>query len=86
MCKLWENHDLLMSDEDLEAGDNLGQRDGAVALPVLDGLGIINKDDEILVRALEEDLGLSSVSTRHGECGLKVVVLDVVKLRGSLEL
>ena len=54
-----------MSNEDLERGDNLGQRDTLVSLPLLRGLCVVDEDDKILVLALEVDLGLLNFSASH---------------------
>lgn len=54
-----------MRDEDLEAAHDLGQRDGAIALPLLDGLGVVHHDDEVLFLALVVDLGLGGVAAGH---------------------
>ena len=48
--------DLLVSNEDLEAADNLSQWDGTVVLPVLNSCSIFDEDDEILVLALVVNL------------------------------
>jgi hypothetical protein len=57
--------DLLVGDEDLEAADNLCKRDARVLFPVLDGLGAVDEDDEILGLALVVDLGLGSITASH---------------------
>ena len=57
-----------MSDEDLEAVDNLGKRDALVLLPVLDGLGVLCEDNEVVVVALVVDSDLGSVSAHIDEC------------------
>lgn len=77
-----------MSDKDLEAVDDLGEGDGAVVFPVLDGLDVVDEDDEIFVFALVVDFGLVSVSAGHG-CGLiwfdweDFVMVSVVDNAGS---
>ena len=60
---VWD--DLLVGGEDLEATDHLGKGDGRVVLPLLNGLDIVNEDNEVLGGALEVDLGLGSVATSH---------------------
>jgi hypothetical protein len=60
---------LLVGDKDLEAGDKVSQGDAGVALPLVVGLDIINKDNEVLVGALVVDLGLGSLASNHF-CGL----------------
>ena len=55
-----------MCDEDLEAAHHLSQGDRAIALPILDGLGIVDEDDEVLVFTLVVDLRLGCVTARHG--------------------
>ena len=54
-----------MSDEDLEAANHLGKRNGTVALPLFHRLNVVNVDHKVLLFALVVDLGLGSVSTRH---------------------
>lgn len=58
---------LLVSDKDLEPRDYMSQRDGAVALPFLYRLDVINVNYKILLFALIVDLRLGSVSARHFE-------------------
>lgn len=43
----------------------MSEGNAAVRLPLLVGLGIIDEEDEILVVALEVDLGLRSFSANH---------------------
>lgn len=57
---------LLVSHKDLEAVHDLGEGDGAVVFPVLDGLDVVDEDDEIFVFALVVDFGLVGVSAGHG--------------------
>ena len=45
-----------MSDEDLKAADNLSQWNGTVVLPILNGRGIFDEYDEVLVFALVVNL------------------------------
>lgn len=54
--------DLPASHKDLPSADDLRQWDGAVTLPVLNSLGRINEDDEVVVVALVVDLDLGVVS------------------------
>lgn len=54
-----------MSDEDLEGRDEVSQWYGLVTLPLLEGCGIINEDDEVVLLALEVDLDLRSFSLNH---------------------
>ena len=55
--------------ENLEPGHDLSQGNRTVALPFLDGGGIVDEDDEVFVFAFEKDFGLSSVATGH-DCKL----------------
>ena len=55
----------LVGDEDLEATDNLSERDGSVLLPVLHRLRVVHEDDKILFHALVVYLGLDCVSASH---------------------
>jgi len=57
---------MFVGDEDLEAGHDLSERDGSIALPLLDLLGVVDEDDEVFFLALVEDFGLGGVSSRHG--------------------
>jgi hypothetical protein len=54
-----------VGDEDFERADDLRQRDALVRLPVLCSLCIVNKDEEILVLALEVDLDLVCFAASH---------------------
>jgi hypothetical protein len=63
----WANS--LVGNKDLPAAHNLSERNRGVLLPVLDGLCAINQNDEVVLGALVVDLGLGSVSARHGVCG-----------------
>ena len=54
-----------MSDKDLESRDYLSQRDGAIALPFLYRLNVVNVHYEIFLLTLVMDLRLGSVSARH---------------------
>lgn len=56
-----------MGDEDLEAINDLGERDSLVTLPVADCLGALGEDDIVVLLALVVNLGLGSVSTSHLE-------------------
>jgi len=56
-----------MRNKDLPAADDLLERDGAVLAPVVYGLHVIDKDDEVVMLALVEHLGHGVVSARH--CG-----------------
>lgn len=51
-----------MSDEDLEAADDLGEGHALVLLPVVDSLDAVGEDDEVVLVALVVDLDLGSVS------------------------
>lgn len=66
--------DSLVRDENLPAADNLGQRDGLVALPRLQLLRALDKDNEVLVLALVVHLGLLVVSAGHD--GGRVVLFE----------
>lgn len=51
-----------MRHKDLPAIDDLCEGHAGVLLPVLDGLGALDEDDEVVAVALEVDLDLLSVS------------------------
>ena len=70
--------DLLVGDEDLEAVNDLGERDALVLLPVLNGLSALSEDNEVVVVALVVDSDLGSVSAHvdvfwRGSAGLVVL-------------
>ena len=48
--------------ENLPPAHHLRQRHAAILLPLLDRLGAIHEDDEVVVLALVVDLGLGVVS------------------------
>lgn len=54
-----------MCDEDLHSSDNLSERNRPIILPLLDGLGVFNKDEEIVGVSLVEDLLDFNVSADH---------------------
>jgi hypothetical protein len=56
---------LLVRDEDLERGHNLGQRYGLVVQPLLVVLSAVQEDEEVLILALVVNLDLSCFSTSH---------------------
>lgn len=58
-------YNLLVCDEDLECGDEVGHGDRLVALPLLVVVDVVDKDDEVLLLALVVDLDLSSFSLSH---------------------
>lgn len=62
----------LLGRHDLPSGNDVGERDRLIALPLGHDVGAFDKDHEALVRALVEDLG--------GAC----VALHVVGFVGSL--
>jgi hypothetical protein len=55
----------LVGDEDLEGVDNVCQWNTLVRLPVLQGLSIVNEDDEVVLLALVVDLDLLSFTASH---------------------
>lgn len=55
-----------MGDEDLEAVNDLSERDALVLLPLVDSCSALGEDNEVLVVGLEVDLGLGSVSAHVG--------------------
>jgi hypothetical protein len=60
---------LLVCDKDLEGGDEVCHWDGLVTLPLLEGLDIVQKDNEVVLVALEVDLDLRSFALDHfGGC------------------
>jgi hypothetical protein len=67
--------------EDLETADDLSKRNGAVLLPLLHRIDVVDIDNEVLVLALIVDLDLSGVTAGHGGnsggglelCGLEAV-------------
>lgn len=56
-----------MSDEDLPAVQNFSEGNTTVALPLLEGLKVIDKDNEVIGATLVEDLVGGFVSTGHFE-------------------
>lgn len=58
----------LVGDQNLEAANDLRERNARVLLPLLYSLGAVNEDNEVLGVALVVDLGLSSVATSHDVC------------------
>jgi hypothetical protein len=77
---------VLVRNEDLEAADNLSERDRLVGLPVTDGLGRFDKDDVVVVASLEVDLDLGGVSSHICDVvGSEWLVIGV-KIGGCLEL
>jgi len=60
---------LLVGNEDLEAVDNLCERNALVLLPLLNGLGALDEDNEVLALALVVALGLGGVSAHVGCVG-----------------
>jgi hypothetical protein len=77
---------VLVRNEDLEAADNLSERDRLVGLPVTDGLGRLDKDNVVVVASLEVDLDLGGVSSHIcGVVGSEWLVMGV-KIGGCSEL
>ena len=62
---LGEWRDLLVGGVDSECRNEVSHGDAGVLLPLLEVLGIVNEDEEIVLLALEVDLGLSSFSASH---------------------
>jgi hypothetical protein len=60
---------LLVGDEDLEAVDDLSERHALVLLPLLNGLGALDEDNEVFALALVVALGLGGVSAHVGCVG-----------------
>jgi len=60
---------VLVGNEDLEAVDNLCERNALVLLPLLNGLGALDEDNEVLALALVVALGLGGVSAHVGCVG-----------------
>lgn len=71
-----------MGDENLEAADDLGEWNGTIALPRLNGLAAINEDHKVVVLAVVMDLGLGSVSTSH-PCSTIAGIGGVVVVEGN---
>ena len=67
-----------MGDEDLEAVDDLGEGHALVLLPLLNGLGALDEDDEVLALALVVAPDLSGVSAHVGCVGGAWVGFGVV--------
>lgn len=76
LCRLKMDHgangenmcDLLVGDEDLEAVNDLGERNAPVLLPVLNGLSALSEDNEVVAVALVVDSDLGSVSAHVDVC------------------
>jgi hypothetical protein len=56
-----------VSQENLPAVQDIGEGNAAVVLPLLEGLKVVNEDDEVVRATLVEDFGSSFVSTSHVE-------------------
>ena len=56
-----------MGDEDLEATDNLCQRNRSIVLPVLNSFHVVHEDNIVLLLALVVDLGLLTIPTSHSD-------------------
>ena len=56
-----------MGNKDLEATDNLCQRDRFVLPPILDSLHVVHEDDIVLLLTLVVNFGLVSVPTGHDD-------------------
>lgn len=54
-----------MSNKDLPAVKDIRQRDGAVTAPSVQGVMVINEDDEVVGCSLVEHLGGGVVVARH---------------------
>lgn len=54
-----------MRHEDLEGRDEVCESDGLVLSPLLEGVDVINEDEEVVLLALEMDLGLLSSAANH---------------------
>lgn len=61
--------DLLVGDEDLEGGDEVSHGDRLVGLPLIEGLHVVNKDEEVVFLALVVSLVLDSLAASHCDCG-----------------
>jgi hypothetical protein len=61
----------LVGDKDVEAGDEVSHGDALVRQPLLVQVDIVNEDEEVVVLALEVNLGLGGLSSSHlgGCCG-----------------
>jgi hypothetical protein len=75
---------LLVGDEDLEAVDDLSERHALVLLPLLNGLGALDEDNEVLALALVVALGLGGVSAHVGCVGGDWFGLVVCGVGGGL--
>lgn len=62
-----ETESVLVCREDLEGRDKVSHGDTLVALPLLVGVGIVDKDYVVFILALVVDLGLDSFSAGHCE-------------------
>jgi len=56
---------LLVRDEDLEGGNEVGHGDGLVRLPLLVRVDVLDEDEEVVVLALVVDLDLGGFASRH---------------------
>jgi hypothetical protein len=56
---------ILVRNEDLERSNEIGQRRALVTLPLVQLGDIVNEDDEVVLLALEVDLGLVCFSASH---------------------
>ena len=68
-----------MRNEDLVGRDEVGQGDGLVALPLLEGLDVVDEDEEVLGAALVVDLGRGGCALDHLDVCVCVCVKVVVE-------
>ncbi len=67
LLKRHEGHYSLMCDKNLERGDKLGERNARVTLPLLIHVGVIDKDEKIVMDTFKVDLMLCKLSAGHDE-------------------
>lgn len=83
---------LLVGGEDLEDGNDLGQRSRLVADPLVVVVLAVDEDEEVLVVALVVDLGLGGTAAHFGWIcvgswfGMCVCVVVVVLVRGGCQV
>ena len=68
-----------MSNENLEATNDLREWDRAITLPILYSFDVVDVDNEVLLLPLVMDFRLRSVSTRHLD---RVMIIALGYVRG----
>lgn len=56
---------LLMRDKDIEARNNLSQGNRAIVFPFLNGLNVVDKNDEVVFFPVVVDFNLGDIAAGH---------------------